>query len=298
MSLRSFVRRLLKLVFRLYPFVSGQHSVASRRIVKWACRGVRDAASGRRGVDFIYADLNDAHGRSAYFFGCNDGKIRDVIKRIVAPGDVVLDIGANCGTFSLLAARLVAREGVVHAFEPQPKLAEMMRRSAAENRFRNLTVHEVALSDSDRTGILHTYAGDSGYATLSGQDVPQSWKTMSIPVVDAGKYLAGLGLTCVKLLKIDVEKHEYEVLKAAAEFIRNCPPQYLVFEYHEPGVRFWESRLVRLLAGLGYSRIYEVPKSVFRTRVRHITRGTEPGPKSVNFVAVRETTRDLVFGNR
>ena len=63
------------------------------------------------------------------------------------PGDTFIDAGANIGLFTLLALSVVGDKGHVHAFEPNPLVAAMLRESLALNAADNVTVHEIGLSD-------------------------------------------------------------------------------------------------------------------------------------------------------
>ena len=56
------------------------------------------------------------------------------------PGDVIYDLGANSGLFSLLAARVAGSTGKIFSFEPDAQIAERLRRNAACNSFYNITV--------------------------------------------------------------------------------------------------------------------------------------------------------------
>jgi FkbM family methyltransferase len=83
-----------------------------------------------------------------------------------------LDVGANFGLLSLVASDAVGPEGAVHAFELQPHLAAMLERSTRPNRFNQLCVHHVALSDRDIAGPLPFPA--SWLARASGWGVFQT----------------------------------------------------------------------------------------------------------------------------
>lgn len=70
------------------------------------------------------------------------------VRRFLRPRDSFIDGGANIGTYSLLAARVVGPTGTVIAFEPDPIAASRFRENIALNAFSNINVHEAALSDS------------------------------------------------------------------------------------------------------------------------------------------------------
>ena len=295
-TVRNVVRWALREACQHYPFVSGQHYISSVSVLKWSCRGAGKVEAGKKGKDFICIDLNDASGRSSYFFGCNDGKVRNLIKSILRPADTFIDIGANYGSYSLLAASIVGLMGSVHAFEPQPIIAEMLRRSAIENGYSHIFVHEVALSDHDRAGALCTSTFDSGSAKLLPGGTTEDRSTVAIRVVHSGNYLAGLDLNNVKLIKIDVEDHEFEVISGALDFMKATPPNYIIFECNNPGLRFSQTPLVVLLKTLGFSRIYEVPHHMVSSEVRRLFDADEPRPHSINFLGIHDSVAERIFG--
>ena len=293
--LRDLVRRTLKILGRLYLLPSGQHRLGSLWIVRWACQGVTLAWAGKKGNDFIYTDLTDAHGRSTHFFGCNDGKVRDVIKRIVRTGDTVLDIGANYGAYSILAARLVGLRGNVHAFEPQLDLAVHLRRSATANRFSHLTVHPVALSDRDGMAVLYGFAPDTGLASLTSPGSENSRTPVNVPIRRSENLFRELGLTSIRLVKIDTEKHEDRVLRGAEAFLRQHPADYILFEYGDLSLPFWEAPVIFHLRDMGYTRIYEIPRTLLRTSVRLLSPGANPGKLTLNFLAQHVSVKGAVL---
>ena len=150
-------------------------------------------------------------------------------------GNVVLDIGANVGWFSLLAAKCIGEDGTVHAFEPQPQTAAMLRRTIADNDLqRQVSVWEFALSDrageitlqwernTDNPG--HTFMASD--ATLARTDF-ESAKTKAIVLDDLLPELAP------DLIKIDVEGAEPRALEGAKEAIKRRRPPILSELYPE-----------------------------------------------------------------
>ena len=69
-----------------------------------------------------------------------------VMRRLVRPGDVALDVGANIGLHTTLMARLVGEGGRVVAFEPSAEILPCLRRTVAA--LPNVSLHEIALADA------------------------------------------------------------------------------------------------------------------------------------------------------
>jgi len=141
----------------------------------------------------------------------------------VIPGDAVtVDVGANCGLYTRRLARLSRQ---VHAFEPSQQMARLLRRTSA----RNVSVHEIALSDHDGDAELFIPQGDDGLvyglASLEARADP------SATIVSAHVPIARLDAVIdhdVAFVKIDVEGHELNVLNGAVELLERCQPVFLV----------------------------------------------------------------------
>lgn len=99
----------------------------------------------------MYVDTNDV-GLSVHLLidGYWEMWLTEVVAKVVKPGMIAIDVGANLGYFSILMADLVGPEGIVHAFEPNPALASRLALSARTNGFgRSLRIHQTALGDED-----------------------------------------------------------------------------------------------------------------------------------------------------
>lgn len=99
----------------------------------------------------MYVDTRDI-GLSPHLIldGFWDIWLTEAIAAAVKPGSVFVDIGANLGYFSLLAAELCGPTGRVHAFEPNPAIADLLTNSRAVNGFtQRIVLHRTALADVD-----------------------------------------------------------------------------------------------------------------------------------------------------
>lgn len=268
---------------RHYPLYSGNTRLAHTRPFRWL-RPPASTALARltNGLDLqVFPD--DYIGSVILFFGDYDPKISWVCRRVLRPGDAMLDIGAHHGLISLFAAKAVGPLGVVHAFEPQPRLAATLRESLAHNRLANVRLHEVALSDQDGTMTLHVPEDNSSGASL-GQVKGRS-TAVEVRVVNAATYLAGLDCPPLRLVKLDVEGHEETVLRSAAPFFRDNRPGVITFESHDNGIPFWERPAVRVIRELGYT-FCQVPKALLRMHLLKLAEGVEPPERGYDFVAI------------
>jgi len=131
----------------------------------------------------------------------------------------VFDVGANVGVFSLVAAALTWWD--VTAFEPEPELAAVARAIAAQNGLR-CDVEEIALGASNGEATLHlSDITDSSHSLREG--FRPSTRSIQVPLETLDSFSGRTGRV-PRLLKIDTEATEPEVLRGAAALLRDHRP--------------------------------------------------------------------------
>lgn len=151
-----------------------------------------------------------------------------LLRRLVAPGSVVVDVGAHRGTYTLFLASLVGRAGRVHAVEPLPRNVRALRTLA--RRHPSITVHPCALSDVEGHAELNVpvHRGRSldALASLERRDgAPTTTVVVTQHTLDG--VLADEERP-VQLVKCDVEGHEDRVLDGGWARIERDRPVVLV----------------------------------------------------------------------
>lgn len=100
-------------------------------------------------------------GMFVYWLNDFEPEVTEVFLSHVMPGDVVLDIGAHIGYYTVLAARSVGNEGRVIAFEPDPQNYSLLVKNVAKNGYRNVTAVQKAVSWNSGYAQLYQTAGSS-----------------------------------------------------------------------------------------------------------------------------------------
>jgi FkbM family methyltransferase len=267
--MRRNLRTYLKAFGQIYPLYSGCGTLANSSVFRRALENERARVMVSLDVGAkIIVPTNDFIGRAIYYFADLDPKITWVCRKLLRPGDTVIDIGANLGLVALTAAALVGERGLVHAFEPQPEFVNLLRRSARVNAFRHLRIHGVALGMEDGELELFVPRWNAGRASLVRREA-SGGRGMVVPVRDAGTYLNALGFGPIRLLKIDVEGYEPYVINAAANFLSAHPPDCILFELNDYTGRFSEQEVVKQLVALDYEFL-EIRRSLIRMRLFRI----------------------------
>jgi len=174
-----------------------------------------------------------------------------VIRRFLGPGDVAVDAGANIGAHTVAMAQMVGPGGEVHAAEPLKRNFLILCANVCLNGLDNVCVHQAAFAAGP--GSLRLEAvdwskpGNFGGVSLKGLSDTKIGRTAREEKV-ACIALDALGLDRCRLVKIDVEGMELDVLQGAAATIRRLKPVL----YLENDRRKNSPALLAHLLGLGY----------------------------------------------
>jgi FkbM family methyltransferase len=169
-----------------------------------------------------------------------------LLRQFIELGDTVVDAGANIGTHTIAFADLVGPTGRVHAFEPQRRNFHMLAGNVALNGFDNVVCHQKAVGDQN---------GDIGLPPLPPPDAHFNFGavTLSRAAPDGERVpqvtLDSLELPACRLIKIDTEGMEPQVLDGARGLIARCRPLLYVENNDAGGSKLLSARL----DALGYA---------------------------------------------
>lgn len=183
--------------------------------------------------------------------------------RIVAPGDVVVDVGANAGFFTVLMGVLAGPTGRVVSFEPGENTLGRLKNNIALNRLENVTLIEKAASSAPGDIQFFINSDDSGgnalwdVATYPGNvKSAAAPRTVRIAATTVDDELARLGLPAPKLIKVDTEGAELEVLGGCQKTLAGRKVPFVIAEYHPFGLEKMGTTpeaLRGFMEALGYS---------------------------------------------
>jgi FkbM family methyltransferase len=195
-------------------------------------------------ADFVQADV--------FWLGRKDYYDVYHLQRLLQPGHVFLDIGANFGYYSVMLASRLNKQGVIHAFEPNPPTLARLRHHVAINGLEDvIRVHAVALSDQAGTAALAMREGNTGSAHI----VSSAAASAPVRLTTLDAFCDEQRLARLDAVKIDVEGFEERVLLGGQQSLRRWRPMLLL--ELEPA-RLAEKqtsaeRVARLLEELGYA---------------------------------------------
>lgn len=195
----------------------------------------------------------DVIQRYLYYFGIWEPDVTAVLGSRLREGDVLVDIGANIGYYTLLGARLVGANGLVVAVEPAPKIMSELTANIRANNLTNVRTRQVALSD--HAGRLRLFDGppdNIGHTSL----VPTDGPSIEVDVTTGAELLADIDPGRIRLIKVDVEGAELEALKGLVPVLERAERADVLLEVssrHMPGGRAAVDEIFAIMGDLGFA---------------------------------------------
>ena len=199
----------------------------------------------RLGIRLAGRDIVNIEGhrmRFDEFFGMNinedggfDPDETAVVKRIIKPGFICLDVGANAGYYSLIFAKLSGPQGKVYAFEPEKRNYEMLIENVRANGYENIITEQSAVSDE--TGSLKLFLSDdnAGDHRIAANNDARQWQETRVTTID--EYLKDK-TDRVDYVKTDIQGADFKALKGMAATLKKNPDIMIQSE-------FWPSVMVK-----------------------------------------------------
>ncbi len=203
----------------------------------------------------IYLNIKESPMMLSRALGLYEVAKHEAVRAFLRPGDTFIDVGANKGDFSLLAARVVGPSGHVLAFEPAPENCRWIRKSIEVNGYQNVELHQLALAD--QSGEATLYLGrKSGWHTLV-PDLPSRDKgSIRVTTRSLDDILVEVGMEePIAMIKIDVEGAEMRVLQGARNTLRHNDRVVLAIDIH-PDLGVDAREVCSYLEGFGF-RVFE-----------------------------------------
>ena len=196
-------------------------------------------------------------GRSLDLYGeFSNGEVL-LFEQVLRPGEIVVEVGSNVGAHTVPLAKAVGPTGRVFAFEPQRVLFQTACANLALNSITNVVARNEAVGAAAGSRVVPSldYSAAANYGGLPlGPEA--GWADKQVPLEEVPVVaLDSLNLGRCRLLKIDVEGMEADVLLGAKETIARCRP--LLYVENDRVEK--SERLVALLTELGYVLHWHTP---------------------------------------
>lgn len=154
-----------------------------------------------------------------------------VLRETLKNGDIFFDIGAHIGWYSLNAAQIVGKKGKVIAFEPNSNCIADLKRNKELNKFDNITIEEIAITDKNTRSDF--WIGDDMGGSLIQKNtmrltIDKKIKKITVSAQTLDDYCKEHNIKKISLIKIDVEGAEMRVLRGAKITLKNLYPDIII----------------------------------------------------------------------
>jgi FkbM family methyltransferase len=177
----------------------------------------------------IELDAEDSLGLT--LFGRYEPEETALVESVVKPGNVVVDLGACIGYYTLLFSKLVGPTGRVIAFEPAPDSCAILRRNVQNNRLTNVTIENAGVGAASHTGALQLSANRLDHH-MGG---PADANAVAINVVSLDEYFAPTDT--IDFVKMDIQGGEPLALRGMEAVLRRSPNARILTEFWPAGIR-------------------------------------------------------------
>ncbi|RJQ51096.1 MAG: FkbM family methyltransferase [Desulfobacteraceae bacterium] len=195
---------------------------------------------------------------------------------LLKPGDMVIDVGAHIGYFTLLAGSLVEESGRVFSFEPIEENRKRLMHQVGINGLTNAILYPDVVGDQNgKTTFFYNEDNDGGHAIWDVSRHPFNEKTkraprlLSLPIVRLDDFFNPDALSKLKMIKIDTEGNELNVLAGARHLIDTHRVKCIACELNRYGLKQM-GHSERQLRGFMYDLDYET-LAYFNDRLRVLT---------------------------
>lgn len=208
------------------------------------------------------------------------------VRRWLRPGMRAVDVGAAFGVYSVAMARAVGKGGRVWAFEPTAATAEYLQRSLALNACSSVELAQMAVSDSG--GTICFTVGEQSELNAVGRTGLAGAKTVEVASTTLDLAAAERDWRDVAFVKLDVERHESEVIRGGAEFLKTSSPLVMLEVKRDDRI---DMEVLEALIALGYGLYRLAPGPLMLVPLDQLE---PPDPYLLNLLACkRDRARTL-----
>jgi FkbM family methyltransferase len=204
----------------------------------------------------------------------NPNREADIVK-LFRPkqGDIVVDVGAHIGKYTIIASKMVGSQGKVIAIEAHPANYDTLKQNVFLNKLSNVVALNYAVHSTETLVKLYEPGQEEGFTIyntiMTDRTLLNNQKYIEVKANTLDFLLLENGIREVNWIKIDVEGAEFEVLKGATNILSNSKDISLLIEIHNLGAKnktFYEP-IIHLLESKNYKLSFE---KIYGTGERHI----------------------------
>lgn len=152
----------------------------------------------------------------------------EIVKKIIKKGDIVLDVGANIGYYTLIFAKLVGKNGKVFSFEPDPTNFDLLTKNVKINGYENVILVRKALSY--KTGKTNLFLSNTNAGDHMIVDTKENRDTVEIEMTTGDDYFRDFSEQ-LNFIKMDVQGAEIDALRGMSSLLQKINDIKIMIEF-------------------------------------------------------------------
>lgn len=201
-------------------------------------------------------DISNDVGRKIFFTGFYEEPETVFCLKNIDKDDILIDVGANVGYFSLLfAQQTVIGEGEVYSIDPIPSNIEKLVFNARVNGFNNINIIQNAMGE-EKSQLDFYIKKDNAYSSFANNSNSEVEEKIIVEVSTLDIFLEKNNINNIKILKIDTEGAEGMVLNGAKKSLQNGLFKYIIIELSNEHLNHFNTNnteIDTLLKSFGYT---------------------------------------------
>lgn len=194
-------------------------------------------------------------GYSQYWMGTYESDIAEIFVKFAKKSNIVYDIGAHIGYYTLLASNFIDHSGKIFAFEPLPGNIQILKKHVEINNRSNVVIIEKAVSLKTGEAAFTNCENNVANTICENSPMFKFGKSIEVKTTALDDLLLTGFLSPPQLIKMDIEGAEFDALRGAEVLLRKHHPTIFLSTHNcqNPGVH---KKCCDFMVKLGYSLSY------------------------------------------
>ncbi len=243
-------------ILTLLKNISVKEFKRKKIISTWRTNNPDNILRYENGIAFNISTKKNSMSKSLILQEHTESNETKFLKKIIKPGHIVLDVGANMGWYSIHFSKWVGQSGKIFAFEPVPEIYEELTSNINLNFCQNIIVFNCALGNQNESVLFNVsdFEGGSGASSENlkfGKEIKVSKRKLDDVMNEQN-------LDNIDFLKIDIEGGELNMLKGAEKLIEKYKPKLLleIVDIHCDRFQYLPEDVCNFLFNKGYDGFY------------------------------------------
>jgi len=185
----------------------------------------------------------------------------EIVKKLIKKGDIVLDVGANIGYFTLIFAKLVGKNGRVFAFEPDPTNFNLLKKNVEANGYQNVILNDKALSN--KTGKTKLFLSDTNFGDHMIVDTKEDRNSVEVEMTTGDDYFRDLNEQ-INFIKMDIQGAEIDALNGMSSLLKKMNDVKILIEFEPRRLKNFvndTSKLLEILEEFDF-KLFEIDDNI------------------------------------